>query len=818
MATTNEFDKMDAEYGNCIEKCYGPTLMSYPCDADACRMLMAAQNFKQFLTQANPDIPRIATGHENIFGRMSAGYKKIIGDWKIIDKITKFGDDSMFTLILYNAVTDTYDMIEKKVAENLSERFGYVYNTDKIDSLSIGDDVLNNDVLFRSTSYDKFMNYRMGKNARTKYTINNDIIEDAVKIRRGFAESCITFEVKTVRVPINDNDILLLLHGDKKDGLRTIPRIGEFIKGGFLCATRRINNNHILYDLQEEQLQNVNATDSMFVTPPGSVIYDINIYYNNQAPFPNNVFFKELNSYYNSICKYYDDIYNWTVKIKSSGSKYTINVQKMKKDSQLFNRPDYKWKDRDKAFNNMIVEFKIKSVSGLKEGYKITGRYGDKGVISKICNNEEYEESHGIRKGTELFKSLSEEIAKAFNIDTSSLGSIDIVDDSNMPYDENGVPIDIELDVSGAIRRLNTGQIYEVDINFASERIRQYICTLPTYDEKLDLIFKYIGMLNQNECQTFIDMYRAEVTVNDEIMVRTNEDFKKVFVDSVEKNGFYLIKPPGANIRYEFIEKIYDEFGPEILKPYQLYIDIFGMKRKPLLQKSIVGDKYIFVLKQTTSKNFSSRSTGKTTKAGLPAKSADKKESRALHSNTPVKNGEAHNLLASIDAVTYAKYNIFLRTSPIGRRELGKIMTAKGNPTTLLTLPILETYLAVNVQTLKAKLKVMGLSYEFVTDETLTEEVLNKYKTFFEVYGMTFLDSPINRTYYVYLINAYNKIVRSGTDRGEIAWKAVMDLPETKIIKISKDILEITKIALFNRDKIINKQVNESVGVCANDG
>ena len=807
----NEYDLMDLKYGNQIEKCCGPSLLSFACDADSSRMHMVNQNLKQSLTLKNPDIPRISTGQENMFGKLSAGYKMMFGNWEVIAKITKFSDDSMYTLVLYNPLTDTYDMLEKKVAENLAERFGFIYNTSKMDSLSVGSKVNDGDVLYKSTSYDENMNYCMGKNAIVNLTINNDIIEDAIKMTRSFAESVISSEVKTVRVPINDNDILLLLHGNKKDGLRTIPYIGEMINNSFLCATRRINNNHILYDLQESQLQQPSATDSLFVAPKNSCIYDINIYYNNSTPFPNNVFFKELNSYYQSICKYYQEIYEWAKKIKESGSKYTINVQKMKKDSQHFNNPNYKWKDKDKAFNNMIVEFKLTSDSCLKEGFKLTGRYGDKGVLSTITDSEEYEKVHNLDKKSDLFKSLSETMAREFNLDIKNIGSIEIVDDESMPYTEDGRRIDIQLDVSGAVRRLNTGQIYEVDVNFATERIRQHICKLSSYDEKLDVAFKLIGLLNQHECDTFINMYQARVDSGDYHVITKDEEFKKAFVDSIEKNGFYIIKSTGSNIRYELIEKLYDTFGPEILKPYQLYIDRFGMKRIPLMQLSYIGEKYMLVLKQTTSKNFSSRSTGKTTKAGLPAKSADKKESRALYSNTPVKNGESHNLLASIDAVTYAKYNVYLRTSPIGRKELGKIMTTKGNPANIVNLPILDTHVAVNVQTLKAKLKVMGLSYDFITDESITEDLLNKYKTFFEVYGMTFFDSPVNRMYYVYLINAYNKIVRSGNDRGETAWKMVLDLPETRIIKIDKNIIEIIKTAVFNRDKIISQ--NEKIGV-----
>lgn len=799
--TSSDFIKLNELYGDKMETCFGPTLLTYPEDADGCRMLMASQNFKQCIAIKNPDMPRILTGHENIFGKLSGGYKKLKGEWKVIDKINKFDDGSVYTLVLYNEKTDTYDMIERPIAENLVEKFGFVYNTETMDSLNPGD-TIKDDIIYKSTSYDKNMNYRMGKSALVMYTVDNDIIEDAVKISRSFAESVITYEIDSAKIKINDNDIMLLIHGDEKNGRRTIPHINEVIKDGIICATSKLNKNHLLYDMKEEHLTTINDKASSLKVSPNSYIYDMNIYYNGDEPFPNNIFYKDLKKYYDQICEYQQKLYEASTKIKKSGSKYTVNVGKFRHDSQHFNDPEYKWKDKDTVFNNIYVEFKTIKEASLKEGYKVTGRYGDKGVISKITDNDEYEKSHGIDKSSSEFGALTDYFAKMLGADHLNPDNIEIVEDEHMPYTEDGRRIDIVLDLSGAVRRLNFGQVYEVDINFMSERIRQHICTLKNYDDKINIIFEYLGMLNQIECQTFIDKYRIKVEGNEkEDMYRVDEDFKKAFCDSVEKDGFYIIKSPDAPIRYDAIKRIYNRFK-SICPKYQLYIDRFGIKGKKVILPAVVGEKQILVLKQTSTKNFSSRSMARVSKSGLPAKSSDKKENRKYYADTPLNISEIGAIAPSVEMLDLARYNLFVRSSPAARRSLKKTFLTSGNPLQMKDLPLHETYDNVAVLNLMARFKVMGIRINMVTDKTITEEALNEYSTFFTTFGYTFFDKPKMKKFYTCIISRYNEAIRNGAIRSsELTWKNLMNSDEMKIIKPPKDIVDICKDAIREHEE-----------------
>lgn len=807
--TLSDFVKLNELYGDKMETCFGPTLLTYPEDADGCRMLMASQNFKQCIAIKNPGLPRILTGHENIFGKLSGGYKKLEGEWSVVEKINKFNDGSVYTLVLYNKKKDEYDMIERHIAENLVEKFGFVYNTEKMDSLKPGD-VIKDEVLYKSTSYDKNMNYRMGKPAKAMYTVDNDIIEDAIKVSRSFAESVVTYEIGSAEIKINDNDIMLLIHGDEETGRRTIPHIGEIMEDGIICAISKLNKNHLLYDMKEEHLTTIDDKATSLKVGPYSYVYDMDIYYNGDDPFPDNVFYRDLKEYYDQICEYRQRLFEVSSAIKDSGSNYTINVTKFKHDSQHFNDPEYKWKDKDTVFNNILIKFKTIKEAPIKEGYKITGRYGDKGVISKIADNDEYEQSHGIDKKSVEFGMFADSLAKMVGLDKLNPDNIEIVEDEHMPYTEDGVRIDIVLDLSGAVRRLNFGQVFEVDINFYSERIRQYVCTLPTYDEKIKIIFEYLGMLNQHECQTFIDKYRIKIdgTEKDDVYL-LDDNFKKAFCDSVEKDGFYIIKSPDAPIRYDAIKAIHDRFK-DICPKYQLYIDRFGIKGKKVILPAVVGEKQIIVLKQTSTKNFSSRSMARVSKSGLPAKSSDKKENRKYYADTPLNISEIGAIAPSVEMLDLARYNLFVRSSPAARRSLKKTFLTSGNPLQMKDLPLHETYDNVAVLNLMARFKVMGIRVNMVTDKTITEEALNEYKTFFTTFGFTFFDKPKMKKFYTCIISRYNEAVRNGAIRSsDLTWKNLMNSEEMQVAKPPKDIVDICKEAIRAHEENLGLIPNE---------
>lgn len=786
----SQYTKMNEKYGDAMYRIWGPTLLCFPGDTDSSRLLMATSQQKQFLTLLNPDVPHVLTGFENAFGKYNRGsYKAVEGDWEVIDKIDKFGDGSIFTLVLYCAETKTFDMIEKVVSRTRTEKFGFLYDTKKMDDLQVGDHI-KDDVLYKSTSYDENMNYRIGKNALVMYSTSNPTIEDAIYVREGWARSVQFVELDTVTVPLNDNDIFINRYGDD-DHYKPFPYIGEHVQDSVLCTTRRIIKEHLLYDFQAKNLRQSYPTDVDYFTSKNALVYDIDVYYNGDDPFPRSIFHSELGEIYDACCSYADRLTAAAKDIKKKCQTnpryhYTKNIPFIISKYRHVSDQEWKWKYKDREFSNILVTFKSYAIVSLQAGYKLVGRYGDKGVISKIAKDTIAEDTGEAQYIEDLVKggildTMKEELTPEEMAMMSK--NFHVVDDCDMPYMEDGTKVDILLNASGAIRRLNTGQLDEVDLAFQMECIRKKICETEDIDEKYDLLFRFLQIVNEDQYKFFYGKYASwsqRVTIEGGTILMLNGEEKRRFIKDVEENGIYLVKPPHKCIRYETVKAVYEAFP--FIQPVQLYIDKFGIPKKKIMRKCIVGTKYMYALKQTSNKNFSARSMGRVNKKGLPEKSTDKRDNRAEISHNPIKLGEVHNLMAAISGRVLAEHNIFTRSSPVGRKSLARILRASGDPGQIHKLKIKDSYRNVNADIFNAYMKTLGIGVEFYTDIDNIEDVILDVAQPYTVHGFTVLDTPLHREIYERCFDEYRRVINDNiivlddkTDLNTYVWDQVFE-------------------------------------------
>ena len=115
ITTTDIYKQMDEEYGNSMEKCFGPGLLTYPEDIYSSRMYMFSSNLKQILTLLEPDVPHIMTGYENTVGEHNHAYKLLKGNWIVKDIIPKYGPNSIYMMVLYNPDEDLYDIYNEQL-------------------------------------------------------------------------------------------------------------------------------------------------------------------------------------------------------------------------------------------------------------------------------------------------------------------------------------------------------------------------------------------------------------------------------------------------------------------------------------------------------------------------------------------------------------------------------------------------------------------------------------------------------------------------------------------------------------------------------
>lgn len=329
---------------------------------------------------------------------------------------------------------------------------------------------------------------------------------------------------------------------------------------------------------------------------------------------------------------------------------------------------------------------------------------------------------------------------------------------------------------------VNTDQLYEVELTFIAERIRQRLCKLETMQEKEDLIFKFLELLQTDQYGYFYELYNSydKLVENNGHKLRFIDlESKRNFIEEIEKEGFYIKKTPFSNIRYDTIKRIYEAFP--WIKLYDVYINRFGMKKK-MMNKMVVGEMYMYLLKQTSNKNFSARSTGRLNKKNLPEKSSDKKNNREVISTTPIKIGEAYNLFNSISGMTLAEFNIFMRSSPLGAKSLSAILGADDNPMKVSKLKVKKEYLNANALMLNAYLMALGLRLNFKCKKNNFEVVTNNIVPIY-MDGKVLYDYQSNKKYYAQLFAIKDEFLRSHTmvtssdplEREHMIWKTIIN-------------------------------------------
>lgn len=648
---------------------FGMTLLTRTGYISGNRGIMTTGHLKQAMTPINPEFPKVFTEYENMVGKYSTGIKRASREWRVIDKIYKFEEGNhLYTLVVKDESTGYYDVIQKKIVEDLTEKFGFRYNTSELDKIQVGDLIPKDSVLYKSTSYDEYNNYRFGVNATFAYTSDVRTTEDAILVSKSFADKFRCVEVETIKVSVNDNDVLLNLYGDESN-YKCFPDVGEYINDKIICATRRINNDQIFYDFKETNLRKINFSEDVLCTEQGTggKIIDIKVYSNKTIEeMEMNDYHAQVNKYYKNEQRYYSEVIEATKDIVMDGKEHSRNFNYIYKKSKDAVDENVKWCEQHgkKPFSNMIIEFTVEREVPLKEGSKITGLFGNKGVISKILPDDE------------------------------------------MPVLENGKIVDVLFNCLGVVNRLNSFQLFEQSINFIMNRTIDRIKTLETNDQRAGLVFTMIKNFNTRQAKEFGEMY-----------AKLDEEGKEEFIQDIYDRGIYVHIPPFWHERplFDVLSEIYDKY--DWLTPYKAYIKKKGRYR-PIMNKLVVGEMYLIRLKQTAAKGLSTRSVGGVNLIGVPVKDAQAKENKILYSKTPCRLGldEVLNLLIGMDPYDLAKQTMSYRASIEATHDLPVQLLKKGMVESLRDD---ERVINRNVEVFNAYLKTMG--YKLQQSENIQE-------------------------------------------------------------------------------------------------
>ena len=643
--------------------CLGTSAMTYPSSNNSMRSNMFTSHMNQFLNLVHPDVPYMFTTAENVAGKHSTSYYKTKSDIEIVRKIVKFEglvpNPQVYTLFIYDKKKDRYDVIERHPSENLVENFGYEINNDKIDSLMEGDEVDAGTVLYKSKSYDEFMNYGYGLNVNVQYTLNPFTAEDAAQISESLANRMVSIENEVIPIKLNDNDFLLNMYGDD-DNYKVIPDVGEFVNGKVLAASRRLYNDQIFYDFKKKNLSRLMSGDTRYYVDGKYEVMDITIYSNNEE-IRDTVFNDQINRYLRAQNEYYKEIRKTCEKIRESGSSYSGDLDYLYKRAGDMLDTKKRWKENDSAFSNMLIMINVKNRCGLRKGQKVTGRYGNKSVASVI------------------------------------------VPDSAMPYTADGRRVDLRLNLLAIINRTTAGPINEILITSIMYKARQQMAIAPTLELKEHILFSLLKDFNPTYHDEMYATYQ-----------KLSEKGKEKYLAAAITEGIFLHEKPMYAETYLFdrLLAIINKYD-WILKD-DIYINKYGRLIRTQ-RKEFIGQMYLMKLKQSDRRGYSSRNTGAVDITGLPTRRYKSRSHLEQTSSTAIRFGEYEslNFLIGLLPSDIAIFHSLYRTSIKGRGDLLKAVVTNRR----LGPSLDDVYVSRVAEIFKVKMKSLGIDVEFVDED-----------------------------------------------------------------------------------------------------
>lgn len=614
-AYNKEFDHSDKFLSN--------ELLTIANRISSSRTNMLCQQLPQALMLMKPDIPLIYTGYEHEVGKYSKSYYQSDRGWKVIHKISRYSKhpDLQYYLIVVDQ-NGMYDIISRKPGEQLTESYGYANNNAVIDSKTPGSMIAPGEVLFKSTSFDDCMNYRYGKNAKTVYISCPQVTEDAIWASDEFCKSLEYCTITTIEMPLNGNEILTNYYGD--DAVyKTCPDIGEDTRLKVLCAKRKVTNKSILYNLRDTNLRNIIQDEDEVFYAKGKVI-GIDVFSNKlEEDMPRTPATAQIMYYYDEQQRFYKEI-------KSKLGKIITNNPGKVSDRLLhiYHRAEDLTSHKtiingNSKFENIIVVFTIMNIKHAGKGSKISGRFGEKGVVGTITPRSE------------------------------------------MPVNKYGEYADLVLSPQGVFGRLNIGQWSEQELTFLTDNILR--------DLRLHQIPSIIGMPKILEFVSDVNKQQAQ-DLNQYWLACSPQD-KDMLYANILQNGLNVNQPPfWDNVGFTELRELYKKY------PYPRYK--MTCKGEPIIRRLIMGTKYVMLLKQTPESKYSARSLGMQSSLGHPSKSIKFKKHNLPYSNTPIRIGEMElmNLCMMNDPKAVADFLSIYANSQVNREGFVREILTTNNP------------------------------------------------------------------------------------------------------------------------------------------
>ena len=659
-------------------------MMPFAASNSGSRKLMQGSQCEQRVPIIHPEVPYVQTGYENEFGKHSSSYCKVDDDMRVIGTVAKFSSNPKhhFYVFAQEVNSGKLFVFERKEYKHITENYGYLFNNDKLDSLTAGSSIPKGTVIQKSMAFDEYDNRMDGSNLLTMYSSCEETMEDAIVISESASKKLATPLIKKVSIDINDNDIPLNLYGDINK-YKIMPDIGEFTKNSILCGMRREKKEECLFSQSYSRLRELSLSDDKY-TVSGRVV-DIDIYCNAPDKLGEFAYNEQLKQYYDDNLRMCREIVDLLNPYLESGCEFDYDLQKLYSISMGCLQGKQYYSER--VYSNIKLEVTLIEEIPVLEGDKLANRYGGKGITARV-------------KPDEL-----------------------------MPKTLDGETVDIILNMCGVYGRENAGQLFEITLSFICINMIQFI---------------QMNVLDVSDCvEMYLKLLRivspSRVEWEEELLSHMTDDECISYIAGIwaggEKSIYLIIEPMSENMTIDKVAELYDAFPWAKPKPMMMPIlDSAGcVKYIPSRRPMIYGYQYIYRLKQYAEEKFSVTSLSATNIRNENSKSKSSNNYKALYSRTPIRFGdmETGNLI-HLGAELVVQMLMLYSTSPHARRLTEEMLTGDAfNIDVKLDMDSKNR----NVEILNVYLKTMGLKLAF-------KKKLKKKKHGMYIEPMYFFDKP----------------------------------------------------------------------------
>lgn len=603
----------------------------FPGCSSSSRVQMFAGHLGQRLVVSGANERRIQTGMEDEFGKYTFKIEMPVDGQviQIIDKYRQTNDITNIaftpsTLVIFEDInTKEVGCIEITRFNSHHQYFGYQHKPGPgMNMLMTGAIIPKGTVFMDSPAVNDNGGYMYGVDLNVAFMSHPSVSEDGMAIRRGALSK---FKYKTYEtrvVEFGSKYFPLNLYGTPGK-FKSFPDIGEYIKDSGILMVLRSKDADLspveqsIYDVCEAD----NVFDkSIYAGRGGGRVVDIQVQHDTGSYSPTPLGMDEhLSKYVDSTNFFYQTIIDTVAKLRRKrGDALTLSRELHRLSVEAYaaiagTDPNQKITKifRKAPVDDYRITFTIEYELTPNVGSKLTGCYGDKGVL------------------------------------------VQILEDHEAPVDADGNVADIITDPYSTISRMNIGRKYEQYINAASRDLVKHIRSTMgiAVDEKYpDMKVQDIYYNSPQAVLKIFDYLNAYYRICSprmaDGMMKFSDEEKVGHLKYVVKNGIYLYIPTDNPIEVvDMLKGIKEHFNP-IWTPVT-YIGNSGKKRTTK-DNIRIGSMYIMLLEKTGD-DWGAVSSAKFQHFGIPSKltKADKYSAPTRHQ--PVRGiGETEGrLLAS---------------------------------------------------------------------------------------------------------------------------------------------------------------------------